>query len=283
MDHWQHAWAARTEHFPPQIGFVRPNRTLAVSLTGSRCALHCAHCAGHYLSNMTPIETADATGMTSCLISGGCDQRGRVPVTAHIAQVAALRPGCILNWHVGMIDEDEMRAIAPHVDVISFDLIGDNETIHEVYGLDYTVDDYMHTYTMLRRYTRVIPHLILGLRGGRFSGEYQALYMLKTVGLDAFVVLVLIPTPGTRYAGCQPPTLAEVADFLLTARCTLPDIPIYLGCMRPGGRYRRELDSLAVRAGVNKIVNPAPPAVQLATELGLLVQWENECCVIQRA
>jgi uncharacterized radical SAM superfamily protein len=188
----------------------------------------------------------------------------------------------MLNWHVGMIDEDEMRTIAPYVDVLSFDFLGDDETIREVYGLDHTVDEYVHTYTMLRRYARVVPHLTLGLRGGQFSGEYQALHALRTVGLDALVVLVLIPTAGTRYARCQPPPLAEVADFLLTARCTLPEIPIYLGCMRPGGRYRRDLDSLAVWAGANKIVNPAPSAVRVATELGLFVQWENECCVTQR-
>ena len=282
MDSWQEAWTARTEHFPPQIGFARPNHTLAISLTGNYCTLHCAHCAGHYLNGMVPIEDADATGMTSCLISGGFDRRGRVPVTSHIARIAALRPGRVLNWHVGMIDEDEMRTIAPYVDVISFDFMGDDETIREVYGLDYTADEYVHTYTMLRRYARVVPHLTLGLRGGQFSGEYQALHALEPVGLDALVVLVLIPTPGTRYARCQPPPLAEVADFLLTARCTLPEIPIYLGCMRPGGRYRRDLDSLAVWAGVNKIVNPAPSAVRLATELGLFVQWENECCVTQR-
>jgi uncharacterized radical SAM superfamily protein len=69
---------------------------------------------------------------------------------------------------------------------------------------------------------------------------------------------------------------------MLAARRKLPDTPIHLGCMRPGGRYRRELDPLAVRAGVNKIVNPAPAAVQLAAEFGLSVRWENECCVIQR-
>jgi uncharacterized radical SAM superfamily protein len=282
MDSWQEAWAARAEHFPKQIRFARPNHTLAVSLTGSHCTLHCAHCAAHYLNGMVPIEDADATGMTSCLISGGFDRRGRLPVTSHTAQVAALRPGRVLNWHVGMINEDDMRTIAPYVDVISFDLIGDAETIREVYGLDYTVDEYAQTYTMLRRYAKVVPHLTLGLRGGQFSGEYRALHTLKTVGLDALVVLVLIPTPGTYYARCQPPSLSEVADFLTTARCTLQDIPIYLGCMRPGGRYRRDLDLLAVRAGVNKIVNPAPSAVRLAPELGLLVQWESECCVIER-
>ncbi len=282
MDCWQEAWRVRVEHFGSQIGFVRPTRTLAVSLTGAHCSLQCAHCAGRYLHGMTAIEHASAPDMTSCLISGGCDARGKVPVTSHIAQVAALRPGRMLNWHVGMIDEDEMRSIAAYVDFISFDFPADNETIREVYGLDYTVTDYRRTYEMLRRNAKVVPHLTLGLRCGRFYGEYEALETLEAVGLDALVVLVFIPTRGTRLAHCQPPRLDETVDFLLAARCALPDTPIYLGCMRPGGRYRHDLDPLAVRAGVNKIVNPAPSAVRLATELGFEIEWENECCVIQR-
>jgi len=177
-----------------------------------------------------------------------------------------------------MIDQEQMLAIAPYVDVISFDFVGDTGTIREVYGLDYTVDNYVQTYAMLRRYARVIPHLTLGLRGGQFSGEYQALHTLQGLGVDALVVLVLIPTVGTRYANCSPPALEEVTGFLLEARRTLPDTPIYLGCMRPGGSYRSRLDELALRAGVNKIVNPTSSAVRLAEALGLSAQWENECC-----
>jgi len=160
--------------------------------------------------------------------------------------------------------------------------VGDNGTIREVYGLHYTVDDYVRTYIMLRRYARVVPHLTLGLRGGHFSGEYTALDILRRLGLDTLVILVLIPTAGTRYAGCRPPVLEEVAGFLLEARQSLPDTPIYLGCMRPGGSYRRRLDELAVRAGVNKIVNPAVSAIRLAEGLGLSARWENECCVFGR-
>jgi uncharacterized radical SAM superfamily protein len=239
---------------------------------------------------MVPIVEADASGKvlsvakgkTSCLISGGCDRCGRVPVISHLDKIAALRPGRILNWHVGMLDESEMRVIAPYADIVSFDFVGNDETIREVYNLDYTVDDYVRTYAMLRQHAIVVPHLTLGLRGGQFSGEYQALDILRAAGLSALVILVLIPTPGTRYAGCRPPALDEVELFLLTARLALPDTPIYLGCMRPGGSYRRQLDPLAVRAGVNSIVNPAPSAVRLATELGLEVRWRDECCVIQR-
>jgi uncharacterized radical SAM superfamily protein len=50
--------------------------------------------------------------------------------------------------------------------------------------------------------------------------------------------------------------------------------------MRPGGRYREEVDRWAVRLGVNAIVNPAPAAIREAEELGLAVERRWECCVL---
>lgn len=280
MDPWEQAWAIRVHHFGAKISFCRPAQTLPISLTGSSCALDCAHCGRYYLESMTAIENADVSGYRSCLISGGCDARGRVPVTTHLEEMRRWHPGRRFNWHVGLIDEVDLQTILPLVDVVSFDVVGDEPTIREVYGIERTTDEYLATYKMLREYVRVVPHLTLGLRGGKFSGEYKALDMLQTAGLSALVLLVFIPTPGTRYAACTPPPQAQVVDFLLHARAVLPDVPILLGCMRPGGKYRRELDSLAVRAGVNTIVNPAPSAIQTATELGLTAHWEDECCVI---
>jgi uncharacterized radical SAM superfamily protein len=231
---------------------------------------------------MVDIRRANAAGRTSCLISGGCDLHGRVPVTPYIGHVARLRPGRMMNWHVGLVSEDEIRQIAPLADVISFDFVGDDATIREVYGLPHTVDEYVHTYTLIRRFVPVVPHLTLGLRGGRLSGEHGAIERLVHLEPQALVLLVLIPTPGTRYSGCSPPPLSEVASFFRFARARLPNTPVYLGCMRPGGAYRRELDRLAVEAGLDKIVNPAPSAVSAAKSWGRTVEWEDECCAIHR-
>ena len=137
------AWQVRLAHFPMEIRFDNPVDTAVISLTGAQCALDCAHCGGHYLRGMQPIWQAKVDGATSCLISGGYDASGRVPVTAHLDRIKAIRQGRVMNWHVGLIGEDEIRTIAPYVDVISFDFVGDDETIREVYGLDLTVEDYV--------------------------------------------------------------------------------------------------------------------------------------------
>jgi uncharacterized radical SAM superfamily protein len=276
----ERAWQVRLAHFPMEIKFDNPVDTAVISLTGAQCALDCAHCGRHYLRGMQPIWQARVEGATSCLISGGCDALGRVPVTAHLDKIKAIRQGRVMNWHVGLIGEEEIKVIAPYVDVVSFDLVGDDETIREVYGLHWTVEDYVQSYQLLRRYARVLPHITIGLQGGKIGHEVRALEILEDLGVEGLVLIVFIPTVGTRYAERQPPEIGEVVDILIEARLRFPDKPLYLGCMRPRGRYRVELDPLAVQAGVNAIVNPAREAVHLAEELGLAIKRGRECCVI---
>jgi uncharacterized radical SAM superfamily protein len=274
------AWAVRRANFPDEITWSYPLDTAVLSLTGGQCALDCAHCGGHYLGGMRPIWETEPDGSTSCLISGGCDPTGRVPVLSHLERVRAWRTGRFMNWHVGFVSESEMETIAPMVDVVSFDFVGDDETIHHVYGLDRTVDDYVQTYRLLRRYARTLPHVTIGLRGGELGHELPAFDRLKELGVDGLVLLVFIPTPGTRYADRQPPMPAAVADLIAEARIRFPDAPLYLGCMRPRGHYRDELDPLAVRAGINVLVSPSRPARRLADELGLTASEIRECCVL---
>jgi hypothetical protein len=229
---------------------------------------------------MRPVWEAEPDGSHSCLISGGCDPAGRVPVLAHLDRVRAWREGRKMNWHVGFVSEAEMEAIAPLVDVVSFDFVGDDATIQEVYGLERTVADYVETYRLLRRYTRTLPHVTIGLRGGALGHEMPAFEMLQELGVDGLVILVFIPTDGTRYAERQPPSVESVADLLAEARLRFPSAPLYLGCMRPKGGYRDELDPLAVHAGFNVVVSPSRPAREAAERLGLETRRLRECCVL---
>ena len=314
------AWEARGRNFPSVIRFDYPNRTLSVTTTGRECGLNCAHCGGHYLEAMTPIEgalraaqrgegarvsdggdadevgaattaitgVANASGVkgpslepTSYLISGGCTRVGTVPFKKWLPAIEALKTTGRLNFHVGLVDEEDAQIVGRLADSVSFDMVGDDETIHEVFGLpDRAVQDYVNSYRALRRYTKVLPHVCLGLRGGAWSGEERALQLLEQEGLDGLVFIVLIPTPGTRYADRRPLPVEEVAEFLAQTRIHFPDKPIFLGCMRPGGSYRQKVDQLAVRAGLNALVQPARPAVNLAAELGLKIERGEECCVL---
>ncbi len=278
------AWGARQANFNNTVVFSTPGKTVSVSVTGPGCALNCAHCAGVYLRSMVPLDKALADSRdlnrkeTSYLISGGSDTRGRVPLLQNLQELKELAKQGPLNLHTGLVGEEEARQLGDIAEVVSFDLVGDNETIADVYGLSATVEDYFASYRILQKYTRVVPHLCIGLNGGMIRGEYETLHLLRQEKVEAISMIIFRPTAETPFSGCRPPSPAEVVHLMASARLMFPHTPIYLGCMRPGGRYREIVDVYALKAGVNKIVLPAPEARREAVRMGLSVKISEECC-----
>lgn len=275
------AWEIRRAFFPPQVEFVTPFRTLAVSSTGEKCALNCSHCGGYYLRGIATLEEAlqhNKQKITSFLVSGGYNLQGGVPHFAQWEKIVKLSCRGALNMHTGLVTEEQARKLSQVADVVSFDFIVDNQTIEEVYGLSASGQDFIDSLQALCRYTKVVPHLCLGLKGGQMQGEFKALEKLKQEKVEAICFIVFRPTPGTLFESCAPPSLEEVGSFLAKARIMFPALPLYLGCMRPGGRYRNTLDQLALQAGINKIVQPVPAARRLAADLGLIAIKGEECC-----
>lgn len=280
------AWRVRAERFPPEIRFVRPEATLSVSLTGTGCRLGCAHCGGHYLRRMAPLSEAlegsspRSAAATSFLVSGGCLESGAVPFGPALPELRRLKSRGRLNFHVGLVGEAGARSLEGLADAVSFDLVGDDSTIREVLGLDRTVSDYRDSLRALRRHVRVVPHILVGLHGGVLRGERAAVELAASEGCEELVFIVLIPTPGTRFEACRPPAAEDVVSLIAETRVALPSAALGLGCMRPGGTYRSKLDPLAVRAGVQTLVQPSPQAIREAGALGLAPAWSRECCVL---
>lgn len=268
---------------PDTICFVYPKQTQPVSVTGTVCELNCAHCGGHYLKHMQPLDAIAQAGVntaTSWLVSGGCRADGAVPVEGQLARLADLKQQRRYNLHVGLVSTAVIEQLSAVADCVSFDFVTDAATIREVFGHNRTPDDYIDCYQALRQRVKVMPHICIGLKGGQISGEYQALEYLQQLGAEALTFIIFMPTRGTRYADRQPPSLAETARLLSHARLMFPHLPLKLGCMRPGGRYREEIDKWAVRIGFDTIVNPVPAAVELARNLGLTLTRGEECCAL---
>lgn len=262
------------------IRFTYPQNTKSISVTGSHCDQDCAHCGGHYLKAMLPISAIESSSATSFLISGGCEADGTVPISEHIAELKSLKQGRRYNLHVGLMNKTQIEEIAEIADCVSFDFVGDDETIREVFGLNRTVSDYVHCYKELCQRVKVMPHICIGLHGGEIKGEYRAVELLQELGVDGLTFIIFTPTRGTRYADRLPPKMEDVVKLLKWAREVCPLVPIHLGCMRPGGRYRSEIDQWAVQIGIDTIVNPTPKAALLAKELGMSILQGEECCVL---
>ena len=80
--------------------------------------------------------------------------------------------------------------------------------------------------------------------------------------------------------GLSPVPAEEAVKLMARARIAHPEMTQHLGCAKPRGVYRRELDCLALQAGINRIAIPAPEAVELAPELGLEPAWAETCCAL---
>jgi biotin synthase len=206
--------------------------------------------------------------------------------------------GVRLNCHAGLVSADEAAEIARWADIVSFDFVSDPRVIQEVYGLSRSPEDYIDTYMALSNRVRTVPHICIGLAealetGGSLHsgnpdseiGAVEALRGLVDSGRaplpPALVFIIFTPTRGTRFESKPPPSLALVGAVLARAREVFPDIPINLGCMRPTGDYRTQVDTLAIRCGVNLIVQPSAGAFDEARLQGLRVIETYECCVFE--
>lgn len=268
----------------PVLTTVYPQGTMAVSVTGRSCSLNCAHCGGHYLNHMVDVrdlsrEMAKKKPL-SILLSGGCSLDGAVPLASTIKRLREeYGDGLRINAHPGVAKEEDASAIARHASVISFDFVLDDEAIREAFRGNWTKEDYLRTYRTLRSgRAPVVPHVLVGLKRGVIAKEYEAVDYLLAEGAKRIIFIVLIPTRGTEWENVRPPLPEDVAKLLSWTRAKAPSLGMALGCMRPSGKYRKSLDVLAVRAGIDRIVLPHPDAVKEAASMGMKIERKGECC-----
>jgi len=301
------AWAARTDHFAPWLGLAvpgarryttehyvnQPQRFATVSLTGTTCALNCAHCSRHLLETMygatTPAKLValgrrlQAEGCQGVLLSGGADAKGAVPLRRFLPAIAKLKGmGLQVIVHTGLTDEQTARGLNDSgIDQALFDVIGDQETIRQVYGLPYTPDDYARGLAILRRAgLAVAPHVVIGLHYGQMRGELTALQIIHQVGAEMVVLVVLRPLPDTPMAQVAPPDAELVGRLAAVARLLMPATPLMLGCARPAGPAKVPMERLAVLAGANVVAYPDPETVRLAAEMELQTGFVESCCTL---
>lgn len=269
-----------------------PRRFLPVSVTGSACALSCDHCQTKVLDGMISVK-ADldlfalasrlrAQGSEGLLVSGGSTRTGEVPLLPHLKHIPRIRSelGMKVIVHSGVVSPRLAAGLAEAgVDGVMLDIIGADETLRDVYHLDLTVADMERSLALLSgEGLRIIPHIVLGLHYGQFLGEHRALDMLTRYPVSTLILVVLTPLSGTPMAHIPPPPTDQVADFFAAARLAAPSTPVNLGCARPLGAAKTELDQAAIDLGLNGIAYPADGAIAYAAARGLTPRLFEYCC-----
>jgi uncharacterized radical SAM superfamily protein len=223
-------------------------------------------------------------GGVGVLVSGGSNQYGKVPLEKFYKTLSWVKENTdlIVNIHTGLLDFKQAEDIASTgVDVVSVDIVGSDITIKRVYGLDATVDDYVHTLRVLKEacVPQIVPHICVGLDFGKIRGEARALELLSEIDPNIIVILGLIPTKDTPMEFSKPPSSEDLAKVIAATRLTYPDSSVALGCMWPRiNKHGAEM--LAIKAGADRLVLPSSTTVRMTVTEDFDVLYFDGCCAI---
>ncbi len=270
-------------------------RYQAVSITGEDCALQCEHCRGELLRSM-PRAAAHGTLVARCLrlaergehgvlISGGCDRNGRLPWDAFLPAIREIkdRTGLLISIHSGLVDSGTARRLKEAgVDQALIDVVGDDETYRRVCHVPFGIEGIVSSLEALEEAgLEIVPHVVCGLHFGEIRGERRALEIISHFDVAALVVVSVMKIPGKQDARFALPRAGAVAEIIAEARFLLPDVPVSLGCARQRGN--RDLERLAIDAGVSRMALPSDEAVEHARGYGLEVRLQPTCCSVSEA
>ncbi len=301
------AFRLRKAHFANELSFSIPatvsyhdntlplhkNRFAAISVTGGCCDLRCAHCKGKLLESMIPavdpktfagvvahLRLESAHGM---LVSGGADPNGEVPLEKFIPSIKTLKetdPQFRVIVHTGLLRKETAKKLKKAgVDQILIDVIGDEDTIREVYHLNKSVEDYEETLWMLKEMGhRLAPHIIIGHHFGEVRGEWRALEIVTRVGVETIVLVIFKNLQPGGDDLFKVPSPEETSKISAIARILNPGIPIRLGCIRPAHSRKAAMEKGAIDSGINTIAYPLQGTIDYAKEIGLDTKFTEMCC-----
>jgi uncharacterized radical SAM superfamily protein len=264
-----------------------------VSLTGPSCSLNCKHCGGKLLESMYAAYSEEELyslasklhdeGIEGLLITGGSCVDGTVPMKPFFPALRKIKKKLQLKLaaHTGIVDKETAAEMKGIFDAAMLDIIGNEETINEVYNLERTPADFYKTVeNLIEQDIDVVPHILLGLHYGEIRGEYDALKKLINYELAALVLIIIEKLKGTVFyeMRIQPPSIQQIRELFVFTRVNFAATPLLVGCARPGGAMEREIDILAVNTGFNGIAYPAEEAIIHARNIGLTPRYSEYCC-----
>jgi len=272
---------------------LQQERFAAISVTGRRCDLRCEHCKGKLLESMIPAEDPKSflevaerlrlNGAHGILVSGGADHTGKVPLETFIRSMKVLtehEPPFKVIVPTGLIRRKIARGLKEAgVDQILIDVIGDDDTIREVYHMNKRVEDYKEALWMLKEMGhRLAPHIIIGHHFGEIRGEWKALEMITQVGVETIVLVIIKPLFPKANRQMKIPKSEDASRISAIARILNPKTPIRMGCIRPAHPWKAKMEKGFIDSGVNTIAYPLQGTVDYAKEIGLEIEFVEMCC-----
>ncbi len=275
------------------LAFYPSGKYASVSITGSSCELQCKYCRGRYLRCMISVKNPrelyplaaklKEKGVRGILVSGGFDERGRLPFDPFLPVVREIkrRLDLVLSVHPGLVSRRDAALLREAgFDVVDYELVLDPVVVSELKNLYGTRPrDFLRSleYLLEEGPPHVAVHIPLGLKYGEIDREFEAIAAASELEPNLLVLLVFIPTKGTPMESIPPPPLERVVEAFEFARKKFGG-EVALGCMRPP-EYKLSLDPVLVEEGL--VDRLAIPRLSLAREKELDAFYS--CCSLPRS
>lgn len=271
--------------------FITSDTFPSISVTGNSCSLKCQHCKGKLLQRLIPATTCEelekkglalhSRGAKGILLTGGCDERGSVPIRSIIPAIKKLREktDLILIAHTGFITLWEARLLKDSgLSGIGFDVMGDMDAVKEVYGLHVSEKEYIDSLRAISDSgLLVFPHVCVGIHFGKLGKELHALEMIRSIVPSTVIITGLMPVAGTPMEGIKP----QPSDFETVIKKAIemfPQTPIVLGCAHSSGKDRAWIEKIALLCGVSGIAAPTLGTIGFAKKNGYEINFYGTCC-----
>jgi uncharacterized radical SAM superfamily protein len=223
-------------------------------------------------------------GNHGVLISGGCDEEGRLPWKKFIPAIRQLKEktNLFISVHCGILDNAMALDLKKAgVDQALIDVIGDDETYRSIYHVKFGISRIESTLASLQNARLpVTPHIVCGLHYGSIRGENRAIEMISRFDAEQVVIVSYMNIPGADRSKFVLPGAAEVAGIIAQTRFHMPEVTINMGCARERGNTL--LETLAIDAGVNRMAIPSDEAIKRAMDYGLEIRYQRTCCSVSR-
>jgi uncharacterized radical SAM superfamily protein len=169
------------------------------------------------------------------------------------------------------------------VDIASQEIVGDIETVKEIFQLDVDLATYYNTFRYLGEagVPHLCPHLCVGLHYGKLKGELNALEMMKeSFEPSTLAIIAFRPTKGTALEDSFAPSAEAMGTVVKRARELFPDTKLILGAMRPRASTRNDpnkevrfaLERAALDNGIDGIEIPSNEIMKIALDMGYIIK-----------
>ena len=286
------------KNFSNTLKIYNPSKKFpAISVTGTECALGCEHCNKKYLKGMKKVlnnkdlehflmDLHEKNGV-GALISGGSELDGSVPLLNFLDTIKKVKneTNLIINTHTGLLNEETAKKLTEAgVDIVSFDINMDLDVVRNIYHLDIDLEEYKKAIELLKKNNlNIVPHICVGLYYGKLHKEIETIKFIKEILINPslIVVIALIPPKNSKFK-FETPQPEAIAKVIAMIRFIFPDTEISLGCMRPRGSIKTEIEKYAIRAGINRIEIPSKDTLKWLKNQNSETQFKffSACCAI---